>query len=162
MTMIATKTIVMTGRLQMDSSLLRARSATHLKIVLVSLVAAMVVVIVGVNARTTSFDTAATATGPAVVKAVTGEDVSLEELGGARTHSQVSGNSHYLAANEDDALEYVRDHAVAVAARLAESLLAAALDAERWLAAREEAGLPAEDQALTAQDNPVAGTVGAR
>lgn len=48
-------------------------------------------------------------TGPAVVKAVTGEDVSLEELGGARTHSQVSGNSHYLAANEDDALEYVRD-----------------------------------------------------
>ena len=54
----------------MDSSLLRARSATHLKIVLVSLVAAMVVVIVGVNARTTSFDTAATATGPAVVKAV--------------------------------------------------------------------------------------------
>jgi len=48
-------------------------------------------------------------TGPAVVKAVTGEDVSLEELGGARTHSQVSGNSHYLAADEDDALEYVRD-----------------------------------------------------
>ncbi|WP_130865953.1 acyl-CoA carboxylase subunit beta [Acidipropionibacterium timonense] len=48
-------------------------------------------------------------TGPAVVKSVTGEDVSLEELGGARTHSQVSGNSHYLAANEEDALEYVRD-----------------------------------------------------
>lgn len=48
-------------------------------------------------------------TGPAVVKQVTGEDVSLEELGGARTHSEVSGNSHYLAADENDALEYVRD-----------------------------------------------------
>jgi len=54
----------------MDSSLLRARSATHLKIVLVSLMAAIVVVVVGINARTNSFDTAANATGPAVVKAV--------------------------------------------------------------------------------------------
>ncbi|MGH1930133.1 carboxyl transferase domain-containing protein, partial [Acinetobacter baumannii] len=40
---------------------------------------------------------------------VTGEDVSLEELGGARTHSVKSGNSHYLANDEDDALEFVRD-----------------------------------------------------
>lgn len=48
-------------------------------------------------------------TGPAVVKQVTGEDVSLEELGGARTHSVKSGNSHYLANDEDDALEFVRD-----------------------------------------------------
>ncbi|AXE38263.1 acyl-CoA carboxylase subunit beta [Acidipropionibacterium virtanenii] len=48
-------------------------------------------------------------TGPAVVRQVTGEDVSLEELGGARTHSETSGNSHYLAADENDALEYVRD-----------------------------------------------------
>ncbi|WP_157100352.1 hypothetical protein [Rhodoplanes sp. Z2-YC6860] len=54
----------------MDSTLLRARGATHLKIVLVSLAAAIVVVVVGINARTSSFDTAATATGPAVVKAV--------------------------------------------------------------------------------------------
>ena len=38
----------------------------------------------------------------------------------------------------------------------------AAIDAERWLAAREEAGSPAQDQALIAQDHPVAGTVGAR
>ena len=48
-------------------------------------------------------------TGPAVVKQVTGEDVSLEELGGARTHSTKSGNSHYLANDEGDALEFVRD-----------------------------------------------------
>jgi propionyl-CoA carboxylase beta chain len=47
-------------------------------------------------------------TGPAVIKTVTGEDVSMEELGGGRTHSTKSGNSHYLAADENDALEYVR------------------------------------------------------
>jgi propionyl-CoA carboxylase beta chain len=39
---------------------------------------------------------------------VTGEDVGFEELGGARTHNTKSGNAHYLAVDEDDALEYVR------------------------------------------------------
>ena len=53
----------------MDSTLHRAGSTTHLKIVLVSLVAAIVVVAVGINARTSSTDTAATAAGSAVVKA---------------------------------------------------------------------------------------------
>jgi propionyl-CoA carboxylase beta chain len=48
-------------------------------------------------------------TGPDVVKSVTGEEVSLEELGGARTHNERSGNAHYLAADEDDALLYVRE-----------------------------------------------------
>ena len=48
-------------------------------------------------------------TGPAVIKTVTGEDVSLEELGGARTHNTKSGAAHYLASDEADALEYVRD-----------------------------------------------------
>jgi propionyl-CoA carboxylase beta chain len=32
----------------------------------------------------------------------------MEELGGARTHNTRSGNSHYMATDEDDALEYVR------------------------------------------------------
>jgi len=48
-------------------------------------------------------------TGPAVIKTVTGEDVTLEDLGGARTHNTKSGNAHYLAADEADALEYVRE-----------------------------------------------------
>jgi len=48
-------------------------------------------------------------TGPDVVKAVTGEEVTLEELGGARTHNTRSGNAHYLAADEADALGYVRE-----------------------------------------------------
>jgi propionyl-CoA carboxylase beta chain len=47
-------------------------------------------------------------TGPDVVKTVTGEEVTLEELGGARTHNTTSGNSHYLASDEDDAISYVK------------------------------------------------------
>ncbi len=47
-------------------------------------------------------------TGPDVVRTVTGEDVTLEELGGARTHNTLSGVAHYLGADEDDALNYVK------------------------------------------------------
>ncbi len=47
-------------------------------------------------------------TGPEVIKTVTGEDVEFEELGGARTHNTKSGVAHYMAADEDDALEYVK------------------------------------------------------
>ena len=47
-------------------------------------------------------------TGPDVIKTVTGEDVEFEELGGARTHNSKSGVAHYMATDEDDALDYVR------------------------------------------------------
>lgn len=47
-------------------------------------------------------------TGPDVIKTVTGEEVGFEELGGGLTHNTVSGVSHYLASDEDDALDYVR------------------------------------------------------
>jgi propionyl-CoA carboxylase beta chain len=47
-------------------------------------------------------------TGPDVIKTVTGEEVGFEELGGARTHNTRSGNAHYLATDEDDAIDYVR------------------------------------------------------
>src|SRR5664279_3122854 len=47
-------------------------------------------------------------TGPDVVRTVTGEDVTLEELGGARTHNTTSGNAHYLGTDEDDAINYVK------------------------------------------------------
>jgi len=47
-------------------------------------------------------------TGPDVVKTVTGEEVTLEELGGARTHNTKSGNAHYLASDEADAINYVK------------------------------------------------------
>ena len=47
-------------------------------------------------------------TGPDVIKTVTGEEVDMEELGGARTHNTKTGNSHYLAENESDAIDYVK------------------------------------------------------
>jgi propionyl-CoA carboxylase beta chain len=47
-------------------------------------------------------------TGPDVIRAVTGEEVSFEELGGARTHNTTSGNAHYLASDEEDAIDYVK------------------------------------------------------
>nr|WP_218875234.1 acyl-CoA carboxylase subunit beta [Leifsonia aquatica] len=48
-------------------------------------------------------------TGPDVIKTVTGEDVGFEELGGALTHNKISGVSHYLASDEEDALDYARN-----------------------------------------------------
>jgi propionyl-CoA carboxylase beta chain len=47
-------------------------------------------------------------TGPDVIKTVTGEDVTMEDLGGARAHNTKSGNAHYMGADEDDAIEYVK------------------------------------------------------
>jgi propionyl-CoA carboxylase beta chain len=48
-------------------------------------------------------------TGPDVIKTVTGEDVGFEELGGGRTHNTKSGNAHYLATDEEDAISYVKE-----------------------------------------------------
>jgi propionyl-CoA carboxylase beta chain len=48
-------------------------------------------------------------TGPDVIKTVTGEDVGFEELGGGRTHNTKSGNAHYLASDEEDAISYVKE-----------------------------------------------------
>jgi propionyl-CoA carboxylase beta chain len=47
-------------------------------------------------------------TGPDVVKTVTGEDVSFEELGGAATHAAKSGVAHFIAADEEACLEEAR------------------------------------------------------
>jgi propionyl-CoA carboxylase beta chain len=47
-------------------------------------------------------------TGPDVIKTVTGEDVTMEELGGARAHNTKSGNAHYMGSDEDDAIDYVK------------------------------------------------------
>lgn len=48
-------------------------------------------------------------TGPAVVKSVTGEDVTQEQLGGAGVHSTKSGVAHFAAANEDEAIAIIRE-----------------------------------------------------
>jgi len=47
-------------------------------------------------------------TGPEVVKAVTHEEVSFEELGGATVHSEISGVCHLAADTEADALYLIR------------------------------------------------------
>lgn len=47
-------------------------------------------------------------TGPQVIKSVTGEEVTLEQLGGASTHSSVSGVAHFTAASEADGLTTIR------------------------------------------------------
>jgi acetyl-CoA carboxylase carboxyltransferase component len=47
-------------------------------------------------------------TGPDVIKTVTGEDVTFEELGGAQTHSVRSGISSFTSPNEEDCLQRVR------------------------------------------------------
>ena len=48
-------------------------------------------------------------TGPDVVKTVTHEDVSKEELGGAYTHSSKSGVSHFLSNSEEELLMGIRE-----------------------------------------------------
>lgn len=47
-------------------------------------------------------------TGPKVVKSVTHEDVTVEELGGASVHASKSGVVHYAAESGADAIEYVK------------------------------------------------------
>ncbi|MDP6935906.1 MAG: acyl-CoA carboxylase subunit beta [Candidatus Marinimicrobia bacterium] len=47
-------------------------------------------------------------TGPSVVKTVTHEEVSMEELGGADTHASKSGVAHFACENEVEALQKIR------------------------------------------------------
>ncbi len=47
-------------------------------------------------------------TGPQVVKSVTGEEISAEELGGASSQSARSGVAHFAAANDDECIEKVK------------------------------------------------------
>jgi len=48
-------------------------------------------------------------TGPQVIKAVTGEEVSQEDLGGATVHNTKSGNAHFIADSDENALKLCRD-----------------------------------------------------
>ena len=47
-------------------------------------------------------------TGPDVIKAVTGEDVSHEDLGGARAHASKSGVAHFAIDSEEECLQQIR------------------------------------------------------
>lgn len=47
-------------------------------------------------------------TGPQVIKAVTGEDVTFNELGGADAHNSKSGVAHFMSENEDECIEEIK------------------------------------------------------
>ncbi|RJQ59218.1 MAG: methylmalonyl-CoA carboxyltransferase [Desulfobacteraceae bacterium] len=47
-------------------------------------------------------------TGPQVIKAVTGEEVSAESLGGAMTHNSVSGVAHFISADDRDCISEIK------------------------------------------------------
>ena len=47
-------------------------------------------------------------TGPEVIKTVLGEEISQEDLGGARIHAEVSGNAHFFAETEEECFEQIK------------------------------------------------------
>lgn len=47
-------------------------------------------------------------TGPEVIRTVLGEDISMEELGGARVHSEITGNAHFFAETEDECFAQIK------------------------------------------------------
>lgn len=47
-------------------------------------------------------------TGPEVIKTVLGEEISMEELGGARVHCEQTGNAHFFAENEEECFNQIR------------------------------------------------------
>jgi propionyl-CoA carboxylase beta chain len=48
-------------------------------------------------------------TGPDVLKTVTHEDVTKEKLGGASTHNSISGVGHFMAANDTECIQMIRE-----------------------------------------------------
>jgi acetyl-CoA carboxylase carboxyltransferase component len=47
-------------------------------------------------------------TGPEVIKTVLGEEISMEELGGARVQSEITGNAHFFAESEQECFEQIK------------------------------------------------------
>lgn len=48
-------------------------------------------------------------TGPNVIKTVLGEDISMEDLGGARVHAETTGNAHFYAVSEEECFDQVKE-----------------------------------------------------
>ncbi|MFO7369196.1 MAG: acyl-CoA carboxylase subunit beta [Bacteroidales bacterium] len=47
-------------------------------------------------------------TGPEVIKTVLGEEISMEDLGGARVHSEITGNAHFFAKSEQECFDQIK------------------------------------------------------
>jgi acetyl-CoA carboxylase carboxyltransferase component len=48
-------------------------------------------------------------TSPYVIKTVTGEETTFEELGGAMAHNTKSGNAHFACDTDEETIEAIRD-----------------------------------------------------
>src|SRR6201995_3794147 len=79
-------------------------------------------------------------TGPDVIKTVTGEDVTFEELGGAHAHAAKSGVAHYQAQDEQDCIEFAK--------RLLSSLPSNNLDDPPVIPVTPDYEISAEDEDL--------------
>ena len=85
-------------------------------------------------------------TGPQVIKTVTGEIVSAEELGGAMTHNSVSGNVHFIADSEQQCLADIR--------KLLQFLPANSMEKAPALAAAGDLNRTLEELNTLIPDNP--------
>ena len=47
-------------------------------------------------------------TGPEVIKTVLGEEISMEELGGARVHAEITGNAHFYSESEQECFDQIK------------------------------------------------------
>jgi acetyl-CoA carboxylase carboxyltransferase component len=47
-------------------------------------------------------------TGPEVIKTVLGEEISMEDLGGASVHSEITGNAHFFASSEEECFAQIK------------------------------------------------------
>jgi acetyl-CoA carboxylase carboxyltransferase component len=47
-------------------------------------------------------------TGPEVIKTVLGEEISMEDLGGARVHSEITGNAHFFSTSETECFDQIK------------------------------------------------------
>ncbi len=47
-------------------------------------------------------------TGPEVIKTVLGEEISMEDLGGAKVHSEITGNAHFFAKSEEECFDQIK------------------------------------------------------
>ncbi len=47
-------------------------------------------------------------TGPGVIKTVLGEEISMEDLGGAKVHAELTGNAHFYAISEKECFEQIK------------------------------------------------------
>jgi acetyl-CoA carboxylase carboxyltransferase component len=47
-------------------------------------------------------------TGPEVIKTVLGEEISMEDLGGAKVHAEITGNAHFFAESEEECFDQIK------------------------------------------------------